>query len=269
MAAASRTCHRVATVRAAVSRVLRCRARRTRPCRGRRRRSPPGWERPRSTEGHEADAARAGWSGATPAERVDRATAGQSVLRSHARGRRRHRRRVRPAWPSTAASTNTAELPLGLTSTVDSARAVLSTIAGATITFAGIAFSVSLLIIQLASSQYSPRVVHTLFRDPFNRRVMGLVVGTFTYCVIVLRSVRSPLEQGGQPIIPNLSVARGGAPRHRHDPRHRRVHQPQRPHHGRERDPRTRPARSHRPHPPRVVAGRTRTTTTAGRRPGA
>ncbi len=100
-----------------------------------------------------------------------------------------------------------ADLPLGLTSTVDSARAVLSTIAGATITFAGIAFSVSLLIIQLASSQYSPRVVHTLFRDPFNRRVMGLVVGTFTYCVVVLQSVRSPLEQGGQPVIPNLSVA--------------------------------------------------------------
>jgi len=99
------------------------------------------------------------------------------------------------------------DLPLLLTSTVDSARALLSTIAGATITFAGVAFSISLLIIQLASSQYSPRVVHTLFRDPFNKRVMGLVVGTFTYCVIVLRSVRSPFEQGGEPVIPNLSVA--------------------------------------------------------------
>jgi len=99
------------------------------------------------------------------------------------------------------------DLPLGFTSTVDSARVVLSTIAGATMTFAGIAFSISLLTIQLASSQYSPRVVHTLFRDPFNKRVMALVVGTFTYCVVVLRSVRSPLEDGGDPIIPNLSVA--------------------------------------------------------------
>ena len=62
------------------------------------------------------------------------------------------------------------DLPLGLTSTVDSARAVLSTVAGATITFAAISFSISLLIIQQASSQYSPRVVHTLFRDPFNKR---------------------------------------------------------------------------------------------------
>ena len=98
------------------------------------------------------------------------------------------------------------DLPLGLTSTVESARAILSTVAGATITFAAIAFSVSLLIIQQASSQYSPRVVHTLFRDPFNKRVMGLVVGTFTYCLVVLRSVRTSLEKGGDPVIPNLSV---------------------------------------------------------------
>ena len=103
--------------------------------------------------------------------------------------------------------TTLADLPLGFTSTVESARTLLGVIAGATISFAGIAFSVSLLIIQLASSQYSPRVVHTLFRDPYNKRVMALVVGTFTYCVVVLRSVRSALEQGGDPVVPNISVA--------------------------------------------------------------
>lgn len=97
-------------------------------------------------------------------------------------------------------------LPAIFTSTVDSARAVLTTVAAATISFAGVAFSVSLLIIQLGSSQYSPRVVHTLFRDPFNKRVMGIVVGTFTYALILLRSVRSPFEDGGVPVIPNLSV---------------------------------------------------------------
>jgi len=104
--------------------------------------------------------------------------------------------------------TNT-DLPFGLTSTVDSARAVLETVGGATITFAGIAFSISLLVIQLASSQYSPRVVHGLLRDPFTKRVMGVVVGTFTYCLVVLRSVRGPLEESGDPVIPNISVAVG------------------------------------------------------------
>lgn len=99
------------------------------------------------------------------------------------------------------------ELPFVLTTTVDGARQILSTVAQATITFAGVAFSISLLIFQLASSEYSPRVVGTLFRDPFNRRVMGIVVGTFTYCLMVLRSVRGPFDDGGTAVVPNLSVA--------------------------------------------------------------
>ena len=42
--------------------------------------------------------------------------------------------------------------PLGVPSTVESARAVLSTVASATVTVAGIALSVSILTLQLASS---------------------------------------------------------------------------------------------------------------------
>lgn len=98
-------------------------------------------------------------------------------------------------------------IPIGLTATVDSARAVLGVIAGATIAFAGIAFSVSLLLISMSSSQYSPRVVHGLFRDTFNKRVMGVVIGTFTYCLVVLRAVRSPIEDGAKAVIPSLSIA--------------------------------------------------------------
>lgn len=93
-----------------------------------------------------------------------------------------------------------------LTATVDSARTVLTTVAQATLSFAAIAFSVSLLLISLASSQYSPRVVHGMFRDPFNKRVMGLVIGTFTYCLVVLRAVRSPLQASGDPVVPSISI---------------------------------------------------------------
>ncbi len=93
-----------------------------------------------------------------------------------------------------------------LTATVDSARAVLTTVASATLAFAGIAFSISLLLISLASSQYSPRVVHGMFRDPFNKRVMGLVIGTFTYCLVVLRAVRSAVEDTGDAVVPSISI---------------------------------------------------------------
>ncbi len=110
-------------------------------------------------------------------------------------------------WIDSRLNLQASDVPLGVTSTVNSARAVLSTVAGATISFAAIAFSISLLIIQQASSQFSPRVVHTLFRDPFNKRVMGLVMGTFTYCLVVLRSVRTSAEASGDAVIPNLAVA--------------------------------------------------------------
>jgi uncharacterized membrane protein len=99
-----------------------------------------------------------------------------------------------------------ASLPLVSEATVDNARAVLSTVATATVTIAGIAFSVSLLVIQLASSQYSPRVVHNLVRDPFSKRVMGVVLATFTYCLVVLRSVRGPLDEGGDAVVPTISL---------------------------------------------------------------
>eukprot|EP00980_Cylindrotheca_fusiformis_P030477 scaffold24885_cov186-Cylindrotheca_fusiformis.AAC.1 len=101
-----------------------------------------------------------------------------------------------------------ANVPKAFATTVDSARAVLSTVAGATISFAGTAFSVSLLLLQLASSQYSPRIVHTLFRDPYNRRIMAMTVGNFTYCLVVMRSVRVP-QQGPDDIevVPTVSVA--------------------------------------------------------------
>ena len=84
------------------------------------------------------------------------------------------------------------------TTNVSSAQTLLSTVAGATISFAGTAFSVSLLVIQLASTQYSPRVVHTLFKDPFNRRIVSLVVGTFTYCLVGLRSLGHTSSQQQQ-----------------------------------------------------------------------
>ncbi len=98
------------------------------------------------------------------------------------------------------------DVPEHLTATVSSARNVLTVIAGATLAFAGIAFSVSLLLISLSSSQYSPRVVHGLFRDPFNKRIMGIVIGTFTYCLVVMRVVRGPLEEGGRSIVPSISI---------------------------------------------------------------
>ncbi len=91
-------------------------------------------------------------------------------------------------------------------STVGSARAVLSTVAAATITFASITFSISLLIVQQASSQFSPRLVQALTRDPFNRRVVALVLATFTYCLVALQRIRGPLSENGEEVTPRRPI---------------------------------------------------------------
>lgn len=70
-----------------------------------------------------------------------------------------------------------------------SARAVLTSISGAMISFTALVFSVTMLVLQLASAQLSPRVTRSFLRDRFNQSVLGLFVATFVYSLLLLASV--------------------------------------------------------------------------------
>lgn len=82
---------------------------------------------------------------------------------------------------------------------------LLSTVAGATITTAGVVFSMTVVSLQLASSQFSPRVMRSFIRDRLSQLVIGLLVATFVFCVLTLRRV-SPDAQEPAPRI-SMSVA--------------------------------------------------------------
>jgi uncharacterized membrane protein len=84
----------------------------------------------------------------------------------------------------------------------DGARSVLSAIAQSMLTFTGLVFTVTMLVLQLASNQLSPRVMRTFLRDRGNQVVLGLFVATFVYTLLVLREVRG----GADPFVPALSV---------------------------------------------------------------
>jgi uncharacterized membrane protein len=79
--------------------------------------------------------------------------------------------------------------------TPEGARSVLSTIAQSMLTFTGLVFSVTMLVLQLASSQLSPRVMRTFLRDRGNQVVLGLFVATFLYTLLVLREVRGGSDE--------------------------------------------------------------------------
>jgi len=74
---------------------------------------------------------------------------------------------------------------------VEGARGVLSTIAGSLITVTGVVFSVTVVALQLASSQFSPRVLGGFVADRVNQVVLGVFIGTFTYTLLVLRTIHS------------------------------------------------------------------------------
>jgi uncharacterized membrane protein len=88
--------------------------------------------------------------------------------------------------------------------TADGAREVLSTIAQSMLTFTALVFTITMLVLQLASSQLSPRVIRTFLRDLGNQLVLGLFIATFLYTLLVLRDVRSP--DAGDEFVPGLSV---------------------------------------------------------------
>lgn len=82
-----------------------------------------------------------------------------------------------------------ADPPLMLAMSSNAATWLLATVAGAMITTVGVVFSLTVVSLQLASDQFSPRVMRSFIRDRLSQGVIGLLVGTFFYCVLVLPSI--------------------------------------------------------------------------------
>lgn len=87
----------------------------------------------------------------------------------------------------------------------DGARAVLSAVASSIMTFTGVVFSVTVLVLQLASSQFSPRVLRAFLGDRGTQVSLAVFIGTFVYALMTLRSVRGSSD-GIEQFVPSLSV---------------------------------------------------------------
>ena len=72
-------------------------------------------------------------------------------------------------------------------------RAVLSAIAGSLITIAGLVLSITVVTLQLVSSQYSSRVLRTFLADRLTQITAGAFVGIFGYWLLVLTTIRDPM----------------------------------------------------------------------------
>lgn len=87
------------------------------------------------------------------------------------------------------------------------ARLLFGTLAGASLTVAGITFWVRSASVQLAAGQYTPRVVQGALHDWFQQSMMGLLLGIFTYLVVVFNAL--PVSDAAHAAVPQLAALGG------------------------------------------------------------
>lgn len=87
----------------------------------------------------------------------------------------------------------------------EAARAVLQAISGSLITVTSLTFSLTVVTLQLASSQFSPRLLRTFSSDRFVHSTLALFLAAFAFALTVLRSVRGE-GSGSTLFVPEISV---------------------------------------------------------------
>lgn len=78
--------------------------------------------------------------------------------------------------------------------TADAARQILTTLSAAVITVVGIVFSITIVTLTLASTQFGPRMLRNFIRDRGTQFTLGTFVATFVYATLVLISIGHRIE---------------------------------------------------------------------------
>lgn len=92
-------------------------------------------------------------------------------------------------------------IPQSLTGNPNAAQTILNMIATSMVTLISVVLTLTLVLVQLAMGQFSPRIVRALLNDRRTQLAIGLFGATFAYAMLVLRRID---PQGG--VLPGLSV---------------------------------------------------------------
>jgi uncharacterized membrane protein len=87
----------------------------------------------------------------------------------------------------------------------DAARQILTTLAAAVITVVGVVFSITIVTLTLASTQFGPRMLRNFIRDRGTQFTLGTFVATFVYATLVLISIGP--GGGTNTFVPHLSIS--------------------------------------------------------------
>lgn len=90
----------------------------------------------------------------------------------------------------------------------DGARSLLGAVAGSMISVAATAFSITIVALQLAASNFGPRLLRNFMQDTGNQVVLGTFISTFIYCLLILRTIHGEGD-GYSRFVPQISITCG------------------------------------------------------------
>ena len=96
--------------------------------------------------------------------------------------------------------------PLAFAGTSDDARNLLTTITGTVVTVIALVLGLTVVALQLSSTQFSPRLLRNFIRDRPNQIALSVFVATFAYSAAGLYTVGSAATSGTQNF-PRLAVS--------------------------------------------------------------
>ncbi len=85
------------------------------------------------------------------------------------------------------------------------ASGILSAIAASFIAALGLSFSITIVILQLVTSQFTPRALRGFLADRITQTVSGGFIAIFAYALLVLTAVRDP-SQTSTGFVPTISI---------------------------------------------------------------
>jgi uncharacterized membrane protein len=95
-------------------------------------------------------------------------------------------------------------LPRNLVGGPDAATAVLSTVAASMVSLTALVLTITMVVVQLAMGQFSPRIVQRILQDKPSQLAIGLFVATFVHAMLALREVTNNGDGTGK--VPGIAV---------------------------------------------------------------
>ncbi|MCA9041035.1 MAG: DUF2254 domain-containing protein [Planctomycetaceae bacterium] len=95
-----------------------------------------------------------------------------------------------------------------LSTTAEASRSTLTAVASATIALAGVVFSITILSLSIASTQFGSRLIRSVMGHTIADWVIGQYIGTALFCLLVLRTIRDS-ESATEAFVPHIGTALG------------------------------------------------------------